>query len=181
MVWLRLRIGDVSSKIIRVPTNSFMLDWSNIGILISKCHVLPIRGKSRSNTLRPYQYLLDGLLKNVSSTTDLGINKNSNLSFKLHSTLITKALQRVGTFFRGFSSRRLDIGSKTFTRYIRLLLEYNCTVLNPSHEYLIDKLENVQRQFTKRITSLSHLTYQKRLSVLKLEPLEMRRLPFGLI
>ena len=95
--------------------------------------------------------------------------------------IITKALQRVGIFFRGFSSRRLDLVRKTFTTYIRPLLEYNSTVWNPSHKYLIDKLENVQRQFTKRVTSLSHLTYQERLSVLKLEPLELRRLRFDLI
>jgi hypothetical protein len=61
------------------------------------------------------------------------------------------------------------------------MLEYNSTVWNPSHKYLIDKLENVQRQFTKRITALSHLTYHERLSVLKLEPLELRRLRFDLI
>ena len=104
-----------------------LISWSNmwqlkINISISKCHVLPIRSKSRSNIFN--QYSLDGvLLNNVSFSTD------SHLSFKLHiSTLITKALQRVGIFFRGFSSRRLDIVRKTFTTYIRPLLEYNSTV-----------------------------------------------------
>lgn len=161
-----------------------LVTWSNmwqLKINISKCHVLSIRSKSKTNTSN--QYLLDGvLLKNVSSATDLGVNIDTNLSFKLHiSTLITKALQRVGIFFRGFSSRRLDIVRKTFTTYIRPLLEYNSIVWNPSHKYLIDKLENVQRQFTKRIASLSHLTYHERLSVLELEPLELRRLRFDLI
>ena len=104
-------------------------------INISKCHVLPIRSKSRSNTFN--QYSLDGVLNNVSSTTDLGINIDSLLSFKLHiSADIIKALQRVGIFFRGFSSRWLDIVRKTFNTYIRPLLEYNSTVWNPSHKYL---------------------------------------------
>ena len=115
-------------------------------INISKCHVLPIRSKSRFNTFN--QYSLDGvLLNNVFSTTDLGINVDSHSSFRSHiSTVITKALQRVGIFFRGFSSRRLDIVRKTFTTYIRPLLEYNSTVWNPSHKYLIDELEDVQRR-----------------------------------
>jgi len=45
----------------------------------------------------------------------------------------------------------------------------------------IDKLENVQRQFTKRITSISHLTYHERLIILDLDSLELRRLRFDLI
>jgi hypothetical protein len=48
-------------------------------------------------------------------------------------------------------------------------------------QYLIDKLENVQRQFTKRIKSISNLTYFERLSILNLEPLELRRMRFDLI
>ena len=121
-------------------------------------------------------------LNNVSITSDLGVNIDSNLSFKSHiSIIITKALQRVGVFFRGFSSRKLEIVRKTFITYIRPLLEYNSNVWNPTHKYLIDKIENVQRQFTKRITSISHLTYLERLSILELEPLELRRLRFDLI
>ena len=47
---------------------------------------------------------MDGVpLSNVSNTSDLGVNMDCNLSFKSHiSTIITKALQRVGVFFEGF-------------------------------------------------------------------------------
>jgi hypothetical protein len=158
--------------------------WSNLWQLkinINKCQVLSIRNKTRTNT--SCDYMLEGShLSNVSIITDLGINIDSNLSFKLHiSTVITKSLQRVGTFFRGFSSRRFDIVRKMFVTYIRPLLEYNSNIWNPTHKYLVDKLENVQRQFTKRITSISHLTYLERLSILELESLELRRLRFDLI
>jgi len=95
--------------------------------------------------------------------------------------IITKSLQRVGIFFRVFSSRRFDIVRKTFISYIRPILEYNSNIWNPTHKYLVDKLENVQRQFTKRITSISHLTYHERLSILDLESLELRCLRYYLI
>ena len=75
----------------------------------------------------------------------------------------------------------LQIVRKTFINYIRPLLEYNSNIWNPTHKYLVDKLENVQRQFTKRISLISHLTYHERLSILELEPLELRRLRFDLI
>ena len=125
----------------------------------------------------------DGFCRNnVALFSDLGITIDSNLSFKSHiSTIITKALQRVGVFFRGFSSRRLDTVRKTFKTYICPLLEYNSNVWNPSHKYLIDKIERVQRQFTKRIPSISNLSYLERLRILRLESLEARRLHFDLI
>jgi hypothetical protein len=43
------------------------------------------------------------------------------------------------------------------------------------------KIENVQRNFTKRLPTLKHLTYFERLASLGLEPLELRRLRFDLI
>ena len=86
-----------------------LIYWSNAMQLktnVDKCHVLSIRNHKRSKGNRPTQcqYLLDGiLLSNVSITSDLGIIIDSNLSFKLHiSTIISKALQRVGVFFEGF-------------------------------------------------------------------------------
>jgi len=45
----------------------------------------------------------------------------------------------------------------------------------------VDELENVQRQFTKCITSISHLIYHERLSIIDLESLELRRLRFDFI
>jgi hypothetical protein len=107
-----------------------LIYWSNIWQLkvnVDKCHVLSIRNRNKSKDSRPNQniYLLDGVpLNNVSFISDLGVTFDSNLSFKLHiSTIITKAIQRVGVFFRGFNSRRLDFVRKTFITYIRPLLE----------------------------------------------------------
>ena len=66
-------------------------------------------------------------------------------------------------------------------RSIRPSLECNSNIWNPTKKYLIDKLENIQRRFTKRVPSLSCLSYSERLSALNLEPLELRRLKFDLI
>ena len=48
-------------------------------------------------------------------------------------------------------------------------------------KYLIDLIECVQRNFSKRIPYLSVLTYAERLAMLNLETLELRRLHFDLI
>ena len=135
------------------------------------CHVLTIRNKTKTYTT--WEHLLGvSHLSNVSIITDLGINIDSNLSFKSHiNTVIIKSLQHVDNFLEGF----------LLTLRVRKTLGQNSNIWNPTHEYLFDKIENVQCQFTKRITSISHLTYHERLSILDMESLELRRLRFDLI
>lgn len=54
-------------------------------------------------------------------------------------------------------------------------------VSNICVKHLIDLLESVQRNFSKRIPSLSSLPYSERLAILNLDTLELRRLRFDLI
>ena len=160
--------------------SSWAKSWQ-LSINIGKCSVLSIHHNSKSFIHHPY-FLNYTQLSNTSSVTDLGVLVDSRLSFTLHiSNILTKATQRVGVFFRGFSSRHPDLMKKAFITYIRPSLEFNSNLWNPNKKYLIDKLENIQRRFTKRVPSLSHLSYLERLSALNLESLELRRLQFDLI
>ena len=143
-------------------------------INISKCQVLRIGGKCNMSSCFSIN---DHILPSSSSVSDLGVIVDNKLSYSEHiNSIVTKCNQRIGMFFRGFVSRDFKMLSKFFTTYIRPILEYNSCVWNPSVKYLIDLLENVQRKFTKRINSISHLSYLERLSILNLEPLELRRL-----
>jgi hypothetical protein len=157
-------------------------EWASswqIKINISKCHVLHIGGKHFSSC----NYLINEIpVLSSSSVSDLGVIIDSKLSYSEHiNSIVSKCNQRIGMFFRGFVSRNYKLLSKFFTTYIRPILDYNSCVWNPSVKYLIDLLENVQRKFTKRINSISHLPYLERLSILNLEPLELRRLKTDLI
>jgi hypothetical protein len=64
-----------------------------------------------------------------------------------------------------------------FCLYIHPILEYNSVLWNPCYICPIDSIENVQRNFTKRVPSLSLLPY----FALDLQPLELRKLRFDLI
>ena len=90
-------------------------------LMISKCSVLSILHNSKASI--PHSYYINGTqLFNTSSVTDLGILVDSRLTFNLHiSNILTKATQRVGVFFRGFSSRHPELIRKAFITYIRLL------------------------------------------------------------
>jgi hypothetical protein len=129
------------------------------------------------------QYFINGNCINVvESTIDLGITVTNSLDFKAHiCNIVSKAMQRSSVLFRGFTTRDPALLCKAFITYIRPLLEYNCIVWNPTTVYLINLLESVQRKFTKRIPTLSDLSYSERLEALHLEPLELRRLKFDLI
>ena len=107
---------------------------------------------------------------------------DSRLTFNLHiSNILTNATQKAGVFLRGFSSRHPALMKKAFITYIRSTLEFNSNIWNPKIQYLIDKLENIQRRFTKRVPSLSHLSYSERLRALDLEPLKLGRIKLDFI
>jgi len=65
--------------------------------------------------------------------------------------------------------------------YILPILNYCSTVWNPITLHDIDRLENVQRYFTKRLHSLWNIPYSKRLVICSLTSLELRRLPADVI
>ena len=64
--------------------------------------------------------------------------------------------------------------SLSLTLYKNFNLKKNWTAF-PVRQLIVNAIEKVQKQFTKRIYSLSHLLYPKRLAVLNLEPLELCR------
>jgi len=63
---------------------------------------------------------------------------------------------------------------KAFLTYVRPVLEYASNVWAPYLIKQINALEKVQKNYTKRIPTLTNLSYPERLAALDLEPLELR-------
>ena len=113
---------------------------------------------------------------------DLGLLiYDSKLCFKEYiAEIVARAFQRVNLLLRSFISGNVLILTKAYITYVRPLLEY-CTYLwSPYQNYLIDKIERVQRYFSRRVLFRTKLPYLTRLKILKLETLEMRRIKFDL-
>ena len=68
-----------------------------------------------------------------------------------------------------------------FATYVRPVLEYNSVIWSPRNKGDIECIEKVQRQFTKRLPGLKHLTYGQRLKYVHLDSLELRRLHWDLV
>jgi hypothetical protein len=98
-------------------------DWQLV-INIRKCVVLSVCSKP---LLTDHIYFINGIaVTHHNSYSDLGITLCHNLSFNDHiNSTVSRARQRVGILFRGFTSRSCDILRRAFITYVRPIVEYN--------------------------------------------------------
>jgi len=123
----------------------------------------------------PYSISND-ILPHSLSILDLGVLIDSKLKFSLHCDKVYKSAScRSALILRCFKSRHKELLTKAFVTYVRPLLEYATEVFNPILGKDIQRLERVQRSFTKRIPGLKEFSYSERLSFLHLESLAVRR------
>jgi len=160
-----------------------VVQWSEcwqLNLAICKCQYMRVGLKK---VLDPVTYFVaDSPLCSTELCVDLGVKIDSSLSFNTHiNSIVAKAKLRANHIIRCFLSKDCYILTKAFTTYVRPLLEYCSPVWSPCYITLINKLESVQRIFTKRLNGLSSLAYNNRLTVLGLERLEMRRLKADLL
>jgi hypothetical protein len=133
-----------------------------------------------STTVTSYS-VEQAIIYHSSIVPDLGILTDGRLLFNDHiNSIVAKSSQRSVAIFRGFVSRNLTLMRKAFIAYVRPILEYNSYIWNQFHTRLIDTIENVQRRYTKRIPSLSSLSYPERLAAHNLDSLELRHLRIDL-
>jgi len=121
------------------------------------------------------------VLPSVNCARNLGVIVDCHLKFDAHISLIVrKAMLRSRLILKCFSSRNKDLMMKAFFTYVRQILEYCSPVWSPHLKYLIDRIESVQKNFTKRLPGLWNVPYPKRLELLKLQSLEYRRISYDL-
>ena len=96
--------------------------------------------------------------------------------FNTHIDKVRKSCSRmVGWILRTFSARDCTTMLTLFKSIVLPILEYTCQLWNPKSLNRINKLEKVQRSFTKHITGMFDLPYEDRLQQLKLYSLQRRR------
>jgi len=83
-------------------------------------------------------------------------------------------MNRTNLILKSFQSRDRTLFTKAFVTYVRPLLQYCSPVWSPHFNNLIDKIEKVQRYFTKRMTGLWNVPYHNRLEIRCLHSIEHR-------
>ena len=152
---------------------AWTVDWQ-LNISFSKCSILSI---SYSKHPLGRSYTLNSIvLPQVTSCSDLGTIVDDKLSFSSHIASITKkAYCKSKLISRCFVSKNCNLLKRSFTSYVRPLLEYATPIWSPYLLNLITLVENVQRRFTKSIPNLRAMSYNRRLSFLGLDTLFLRR------
>ena len=151
---VKLYCFPISSEIQLQSALDKVAQWSHIWQLQlapEKCQVFSIAGRRKRRT--NHEYSINGqTLQQVDRVRDLGIMMDPSLKFASHIDTIThKAASVSWTTRASFSSRDQDVLKLAFCTYVRPILEYCSPVRNPHHKYLIDRVEKIQKRFTKSI------------------------------
>jgi len=175
------KLGEYSQALVNAL--DYLTNWAcvwQLRIANNKCLAHRI---STATTNSPCHYLIDDCkLQWSSCTRDLGVFMDNDLKFTQHiSKVVHIAHTRTHLLCKCFFTRDPVVLVKAFCAYVRPILEYCAPVWSPHHIGLIDKLEKVQRRFTKKMLGLSDLSYKDRLALLKLDSLHIRRIKQDLI
>jgi len=159
----------------------YILSWSDhwqLKLSPSKCTVMHLTSPKANiaNPLCNVPYsLCDLILLSVSTVTDLGVCYDKNFSFRPHiNYIVAKASLRAKLILKCFITRNSKLLSKAFSVFVRPILEFSSVVWSPYFKTDINKIESVQKRFTK--ACLPKLNYNERLSMLGLQTLETRRI-----
>ena len=112
----------------------------------------------------------------VDHIKDLGVTMSRDGTFSRHIIMTTEtAKQMCGWILRTFLTRETVPMLTLWKSLIRSKLEYCCQLWNPSRKGDIQMLEQVQRNFIRKITGMEQLSYWEQLHALSMYSLERRR------
>ena len=151
--------------------------WSiawQLHLNIKKCLFMRLRSACKLDHI----YSINSIgLQQVTHTKLLGVIISQNMSQSLHCDYITSlGRKQVFLLLNAFRYSNLDTMTALYKTYVRPLLEYSTAAWSPHLLSDIDKIESVQRFFTRSLAGMSSLTYCERLSKLGLQSLEERRI-----
>jgi hypothetical protein len=179
-VKLYSEFSNISTNNLQTHLDTISL-WSSVwqlNISYLKCNILNLGKHTNTSAFT----ISNHSIANVDSVKDLGIYVDSDLKFTRHiNDIVSKAKQRSSLINRSFLSRSPSNLIRAYKTYVLPILEYASTTWSPTYVYQICLLESVQRNFTKRIPGCCHLSYADRLTKLKLQSLEHRRLIADLV
>ena len=133
-------------------------------------------------TSRSYSLPNNQVLDESDLVTDLGISVPNGFIFEAHINQIAKkANLKCSWILSVFRCRQEHAMMTLFRSLVLSILEYCSALWSPHRVQDISKLEGVQRRFTSKISSISHLNYWDRLKRLNLMSLQRRRERFQMI
>lgn len=142
-----------------------------------KCNTMTVSNKKKN--IR-YNYTLEGTeLESLDHIKYLGVTITQNLNWNKHITLMCNKTQKIlGLVKRNLKTCPTEVKMQAYKGLIRPILEYSSSVWDPHQQYLIKKIEAIQRRAARFISN--NYEYEpgsmtKILDQLNLIPLQERR------
>ncbi|EYB81592.1 hypothetical protein Y032_0378g284 [Ancylostoma ceylanicum] len=99
----------------------------------------------------------------TSEIVDLGYIIDENLSFDKYCKEITaKATRQIYCLFKALRTKNVAIMIKAYKTYVRPIMEYGTTIFNPHKKSLINMIEKVQNNFTRKLMIRTPLYKRRR-------------------
>jgi len=131
--------------------------------MADKCNTLSI-GKT---PIDAQFHIHDTRLPQLSHCRDLGVVITYDLSCSIHiHQICVKAHQCANCILHCFVSVNVRLLLRAFIVYVRPMSEYNSVKWSPPLKCDIERIEKVQRQFTKRLYGVKHISYKERVTKL---------------
>ena len=159
---------------------NWTIKWK-LDLHLDKCYTICFSNKTRNKIVYTYKFGAH-VIENVNVIKDLGVYFTSNLSFKHHiEFIVSKAFKMLGFVYR--STKSFKDNSVLLTLYkslVRSRLEYCSSIWSPSQQYLILKLERVQKRLVRWLCYRDGIDYEsfgylELCQNYNLQTLEMRR------
>ena len=152
--------------------NSWSQKW-DLKFNISKCCVLYF---GRSNTKSQYS-INDSQLKISHQEKDLGVLFSAKFKFNDHmDAMIRKANRQLGIISRVFKQKNPQTIIPLYKSFVRPFLEFNSIIWSPYTKTYIQKIEKIQEKMCNLMCVSRSLTYQEKLTKLKMHSLRARRI-----
>ncbi|XP_062906374.1 uncharacterized protein LOC134347835 [Mobula hypostoma] len=128
-------------------------------------------------------YMVNGrALKNAVEQRDLEIMLHSSLKVESHvDRVVKKAFGMLAFINQSIEYRSWEVMLELYKALARPNLEYCVQFWSPNYRKDVNKIERVQRRFTRMLPAFHLLSYRERLNKLGLYSLECRRLRGNLI
>lgn len=146
----------------------------------AKCYHITF---TRKKLIQPSAYHLNGItLQKVDTIRDLGVQLDSQLSFINHFDTIVAKANKMSGFVKRTCKEFRSIGTLKvlYNSLVRSILEYASPAWNPAYRVHIDRIECIQKKFTRYLryrsqTCNREADYPQRLCHFKMSSLEQRR------
>ena len=175
--------ADLTSVIQWSIANNMLLHEDKF-VVMNYCLNLSMLLRNLPFTAETRQYhTTDGMILEASPyTRDLGVYLADDCSWSFHINKISKEARKIASWVLGaFRDRSVLTMTILFKSLVRSKLEYCCPLWNPAKIIDIQTIENVQKEFTRKINGLSDLNYWDRLKRLKMLSLQRRRERYTII